>query len=125
MHLDLETHTSLADLRGFLAGNPDDSVQLAEREQAYAHIGKVLRRFSYWRLGRADKGLLQRYLARTTSLSRAQFVEFQIDSCGIFRIISCCSGEIFQVDSLLQEGVKGNLRRCGWGSESTAGVFRK
>ena len=72
MHLDLETHTSLADLRGFLAGNPDDSVQLAEREQAYAHIGKVLRRFSYWRLGRADKGLLQRYLARTTSLSRAQ-----------------------------------------------------
>ena len=72
MHLDLETHTSLADLRGFLAGNPDDSVQLAEREQAYAHIGKVLRRFSYWRLGRADKGLLQRYLGRTTSLSRAQ-----------------------------------------------------
>ncbi len=52
-------------------------------------------------------------------------VEFQIDSCGLFQIISCCSGEIFQVDSLLQEGVKGNQRRCGRGRESTAEVFRK
>ncbi len=56
--LDLETHTCLDDLRGFLAGNPDDSVQLPDREQAYAHIGKILQRFSYWRLGRADKSLL-------------------------------------------------------------------
>ena len=60
MYLDLETRTGLADLRGFLAGNPDASVQLPDREQAYAHIGKMLRRFSFWRLGRADKGLLQR-----------------------------------------------------------------
>ena len=37
-----------------------------------AHIGKVLRRFSYWKLGRADKGLVRRYLERTTGLSRAQ-----------------------------------------------------
>jgi len=70
--LGLENHTCLNDLRGFLAGSPDDTVQLPEHEQACVHIGKIRRRFSYWRLGRADKGLLQRYLALTTGLSRPQ-----------------------------------------------------
>ena len=72
MHLDLETHTTLDDVRGFLAGNPERTALLPERKQAYAHIGRVLRRFSYWRLGKADKGLLRCYLTRTTGLSRAQ-----------------------------------------------------
>ena len=72
MHLDLETHSSLDALRGFLAGNAEETVQVPERKQAYAHLGRVLRRFSYWRLKRADKGLVRRYLARTTGLSRAQ-----------------------------------------------------
>ncbi len=72
LHLDLEAHASLADVRGFVAGNHDGSVQMPERKQAYAHIGQIPRRFSYWRLGRPDKGLLQRYPARTTGFSRAQ-----------------------------------------------------
>ena len=72
MHLDLETHSSLDDLRGFLAGNADETVLVPERKRAYAHIGRVLRRFSYWRLERADKGLVRSYLVRTTGLSRAQ-----------------------------------------------------
>ena len=45
---------------------------MPDRKQACEHIGRVLRRFSYWKLGKADKGLLPRYLARTTGLSRAQ-----------------------------------------------------
>ncbi len=72
LHLDLEAHASLADVPGFVAGNHDGSVQMPERKQAYAHIGQIPRRFSYWRLGRPDKGLLQRYPARTTGFSRAQ-----------------------------------------------------
>ena len=72
MHLDLETHSSLDDLRGFLAGNADETVLVPERKRAYAHIGRVLRRFSYWRLERADKGLVRSYLVRTTGLARAQ-----------------------------------------------------
>ena len=72
MHLDLETHSTLDDVRGFLAGNPEGTALVPERKQAYAQIGRVLRRFSYWRLGKADKGLLRCYLARTTGLSRAQ-----------------------------------------------------
>lgn len=72
MQLDLESHKGLEDLRGFLAGSRDESVLVPGRKAAYAHIGKVLRRFSYWKLGRADKGLVRRYLQRTTGLSRAQ-----------------------------------------------------
>ena len=72
MQLDLESHKSLEDLRGFLAGSRDESVLEPGRKAAYAQIGKVLRRFSYWKLGRADKGLVRRYLQRTTGLSRAQ-----------------------------------------------------
>ncbi len=114
MQLDLETHKSLDDVRQFLASTPPGATLALERKQAYEHLSRVLRRFAYWKLGKADRGLLRSYL-----------VEFQIDSCGLFQIISCCSGEIFQVDSLLQEGVKGNQRRCGRGRESTAEVFRK
>ena len=72
MQLDLESHKSLEAVRGLLAGSRDESVLVPGRKAAYAHIGKVLRRFSYWKLGRADKGLVRRYLERTTGLSRAQ-----------------------------------------------------
>ena len=72
MHIELDAHTSLEDLREFLAGNPQGTVPGPGRKQACEHIGRVLRRFSYWKLGKADKGLLRRYLARTTGLSRAQ-----------------------------------------------------
>ena len=72
MQLDLESHKSLEAVRGFLAGSRDESVLVPGRKAAYAHIGKVLRRFSYWKLGRADKGLVRRYLERATGLSRAQ-----------------------------------------------------
>ena len=72
MHIELETHTRLEDLRSFLAGNAEGAVLVPDRKQAYEHIARVLRRFSYWKLGKADKGLLRRYLAHTTGLSRAQ-----------------------------------------------------
>ena len=72
MHIELETHMTLDDLRGFLEGNAEGAVLVPDRKQAYEHIGQVLQRFSYWCLGKADKGLLRRYLARTTGISRAQ-----------------------------------------------------
>ena len=43
-----------------------------DRKQAYAHIGRVLRRFAYWKLVKADKGLLRGYLECTTGLSQSQ-----------------------------------------------------
>ena len=59
LQLDLATHTTLAEVRQF--------------PEAYAHVGRTLRRFSHWKLGKcAERGLLRAYLRRTTGLSRAQ-----------------------------------------------------
>lgn len=52
MQLDLEPHKSLDDLRGFPAGSRDESVLVPGRKPAYARIVDVLRRLSYWKLGR-------------------------------------------------------------------------
>jgi len=72
LHLDLETHTSLKQIRGFLTGNSEGAALVPERKQSYAHIGRVLQWFSCSRLGKPDQGLLRRYLVRTTGLLRAQ-----------------------------------------------------
>ncbi len=42
------------------------------REAAYEWIAADLHRFGYLRLGKAEKGLLRRYLGKVTGLSRAQ-----------------------------------------------------
>ena len=72
LQLDLETHKTLDDVRAFLEGNPEGSTLAPSQEQAYSHLERVLRRFAYWRLGKPAKGLLRRYLERTTGLSPAQ-----------------------------------------------------
>ena len=72
LHIELESHTNLEHVREFLTGNATGMVLIPGRKEAYEHIKRVLRRFSYWRLGKADKGLLRCYLLRTTGLSRAQ-----------------------------------------------------
>jgi hypothetical protein len=63
---------TLDDVRGFLAGNQAVEIQTPNREAAYAFIAQSLSRFSYRRLGKADKGLMRAYLAKMTGLSRAQ-----------------------------------------------------
>ena len=68
---DFETDMTLQHVRRILEGNPEGSALVPDRRQAVAHLARVLRRFSYWRLGRADMGLLRFYLASTTELSRA------------------------------------------------------
>jgi len=65
--------TTLEQVRAFLTGT--EAVKFSAHDQdgeRYRHIGEVLRRFRYGQLGRADKGLILRYLERTTSYSRQQ-----------------------------------------------------
>jgi transposase InsO family protein len=65
--------TTLQQIRDFLAGTADVTFAAAEDDAArYRFISRVLVRFDYPRLGRADKGLIRRYLARTSGYSRAQ-----------------------------------------------------
>ena len=72
LQLDLETHKTLDDARGFLAGNAEGTALVPDCQRAYAHLERVLRRFGYWYLAKPDKGLFRCYLERTTGLSRAQ-----------------------------------------------------
>lgn len=64
---------SVAQLRAFLEGT--DEVQfepLGEDSKRYAFIAEVVRRLRYRQLKREDKGVVMRYLQRTTGYSRQQ-----------------------------------------------------
>lgn len=63
---------TLAQVRAFVEGNAPISFTLTDRTAAYAWMADTLRHFAFARCGRADKGLLRRYLAKVTGLSRAQ-----------------------------------------------------
>jgi hypothetical protein len=57
----------LEQLRAFLEGTGEVRFQsVADDEGRYSHLQAVLKRFAYPRLKRADKGLVLRYLGRTT-----------------------------------------------------------
>jgi transposase InsO family protein len=64
---------TVAQLRAFLNGTVEVQFQPGSDDvQRYDFIATVLRRFAYRRLGRADKGVVLRYLERTTGYSRQQ-----------------------------------------------------
>lgn len=64
---------TLAQVRRFLEATTEVEFRgCGQDEERYRHIEAVLRRFGYGALGRADKGLIRRYLARTTGYSRQQ-----------------------------------------------------
>ncbi len=70
----MQTHglQSLDQIRSFLEGNQIVEFDRLERKVAYEFVGQTLGRFAYARLGRADKGLIRRYLCKLSGLSRAQ-----------------------------------------------------
>ena len=64
---------TVAQVRAFLDGTPEVKFEpVAEGPGRYGHIATVLERLGYARLGRPDKGVVMRYLARTTGYSHAQ-----------------------------------------------------
>ena len=64
--------TSLEQIRAFLAGSAPVQFKGEGREAVYAWVEKTLVRHQYASLGKTGKGLVRRYIARMTSLSRAQ-----------------------------------------------------
>src|SRR5512140_908354 len=64
--------TSLEQIRAFLAGSASVQFKAQGREAVYAWVEKTLVAQQYAGLGKPDKGLVRRYLARMTGLSRAQ-----------------------------------------------------
>jgi transposase InsO family protein len=70
-----ERLVTLPQLRQFVEGTTEvEFRRCGKDEDRYRHIEGVLRRFRYARLKRADKGLVVRYLMRTTGYSRPQLV---------------------------------------------------
>jgi len=64
---------TLDQLREFLAATSEVEFQgCGQDDERYRHIEAVLKRFGYGRLARAGKGLVLRYLERTTGYSRQQ-----------------------------------------------------
>jgi transposase InsO family protein len=63
---------SLEQIRAFLAGAGEVQFAGQRREEVYGWVEQTLVRLEYVSLKRPDKGLVRRYIARMTGLSRAQ-----------------------------------------------------
>ena len=70
--LQSERVQTLADVRAVIDGNDRLDYQFTDREAAYEFIRRTLVRFDYPTLSKPDKGVIGRYLAKMTGLSRAQ-----------------------------------------------------
>src|SRR3974390_2711205 len=64
--------SSLEQIRAFLAGSGGVRFAGQGREEVCGWVERTLVRHQYASLGRPGKGLIRRYLARMTGLSRAQ-----------------------------------------------------
>ena len=68
---------TVAQLRAFLNGTQEVQFEpMGEDTERYAFIAAVLKRLGYRRLKRSDKGVVMRYLERTTDYSRQQLTRF-------------------------------------------------
>ena len=72
----LQTHRvrTLDQVRSFLDGAEPVEVQPLDRSARYELVARTLRRFGYgyWRLGKADKGVVRRFAGKVSGWSRAQ-----------------------------------------------------
>ena len=74
MVVTLDTHRlqTLEQVREFLDGSQPIDLQVQTRAEAYAFVDQTVRRFDYILQGKTEKGVLRRFLAKVTGLSRAQ-----------------------------------------------------
>ena len=63
---------SLEQIQGFLEATQQISFQANHRKELYEWVDRILREYRYGGLKRRDKGMVHRYIAKMTGLSRAQ-----------------------------------------------------
>ena len=63
---------SLEQICAFLGGSQPLGFETPQGEITYEFVAQTLGRFGHTHLGKADKGLLRRYLCKVTGRSRAQ-----------------------------------------------------
>ena len=67
-----ERLASLEQVRAFVEGSEGLDFAVADRSSRNDFVRRMLVRFDYAALGKADKGLMKRFLGKATGLSRAQ-----------------------------------------------------
>ena len=72
LKLDIERVRTIDEVRDFMAGSELVDFHLTERRGAYDFVARTVRRLSYAGLSKADKGVVRRFVAKVTGLSRAQ-----------------------------------------------------
>ena len=70
--MDERKKLSLEQIRAFLEGSEEVHFQANDRREVYEWVNQTLREHGYGGLKRAEKGLVRRFLAKMTGLSRAQ-----------------------------------------------------
>ena len=71
--MSLEQLTTIDAISQFLEGTQSVAFNVATSKQArYRWVQKALVKLQYWQLGKADKGVVTRYLMKVTGYSRAQ-----------------------------------------------------
>jgi hypothetical protein len=78
--------TSLEQIRAFLAGSGGMRFAGQHRDEVYAWTERTLVRQQYSGLNRPEKGLVRRYIARMTGLSRAQVTRLIAGYAGSGRV---------------------------------------
>ena len=63
---------SLEQIRAWVEASGEVRFQSQDRRELYEWVNRTLRRQDYGRLKRSGKGLVRRYIAKMTGLSRAQ-----------------------------------------------------
>ena len=71
IHMEEAKLRTLAQIKAFLDGTTEVSFRVP-KEERNSFIERVLKQFGYAPHGRADKGVLLRYIERMTGLSRQQ-----------------------------------------------------
>ena len=87
LKLETERLSTLDEVRMFVAGSAAVDFAGVDRESTYEFMRRTLARFDYGRLGKADKGLLRRYLTKATGLSRAQVARLIAQHAATGRIV--------------------------------------
>ncbi len=72
MTLQVERVRSLEEVRAFVGGSEAVDFAISDRVGIYTLVRRTLVRLEYHRLGKADKGLVKRYLGKVTGVSREQ-----------------------------------------------------
>ena len=70
--LQTERVQTLEQVHAFIEGSEAADFAGVERESVYEFVRRALVQLDYAGLGKSDKGLVKRYLAKVTGLSRAQ-----------------------------------------------------